>query len=338
MQGLLELKGTIDLNQFWPTKESDGDTVHVVPSGPDAFRFRPHSSVPFKETHAFDGAVVKGRTSSPAIKNGSVTIRLQGIDATELHYRPQAPTLNKKKPTAAQRTKFNAANGNFRQNYGETASVALHDFLKQAGGGTTIDCVVRTAVDQPSDVFDTFGRMIGNIIVTIGGAEQDANLWMAANGWAFPTFYVTMSAQEIGDVTTRIKSAKQAKKGIWKDVSSNLNPFDPTKLFRNHGKPNAATDKGPVIMPKLFRRRSTFASAKSAGMTGNIPFKKYLQLEPDICFLTSEFLANGHPASLQHQLDEFVTAAGTFSVAAGDLVFNELPSHVVGPDGKPVQW
>lgn len=338
MQGLLELKGTIDLNQFWPTKESDGDTVHVVPAGADAFRFRANAALPFKVTHAFDAAVVKGKTSSPAIKNGSVTIRLQGIDAPELHYRPTAPTLNKKKPTATQRQKFNAANGNFRQFFGESASVALHDFLKRAGGGTTIDCVVRTAVDQPSDVFDTFGRMIGNIVVQIGGAEQDANLWMAANGWAFPTFYVTMSEQEIADVNTRVKAAKQAKKGIWKSASSNLNPFDPTKVFRNHGAPNPATDKGPVILPKLFRRRSTFASAKSAGLTGSIPFKKYLQLEPDICFKTSEFLANGHPASQQHQLDEFVTTGGTFSVAPGDIIFNELPSRVVGADGKAVQW
>lgn len=337
MQGLLELKGTIDLNQFWPTKESDGDTVHVVPSGGNAFQFRPSANAPFKVTHAFDNAVIKGKVSRPAIKSGSVTIRLQGIDAPELHYRPQVPTLNKKKPTPAQKTKFNAANKNFRQNYGETASVALHDFLRQAGG-PTINCVVRTAVDHPSDVFDTFGRMIGDIFVTIGGREHDANLWMAENGWAFPTYYISMTPQEISDVATRVTAARQAKKGIWKDASADMNPFDPTKIFRSKGTPNPATDKGPVILPKLFRRRSTFASTKAAGMTGNISFKDYLHLEPDVCFTLSDFLAHGLLSAPKKDLDMFITAGGKFSVGPGDLVFDEQPSHVEDTKGNAVQW
>src|SRR5262249_7412407 len=99
MHGLLELKGTIDLDQFWPKGTSDADTVHATPAGANAFTFRPHAGAPAVVTHAFNDAVVKGRVSKPAIaKNGTVTIRLQGVDAPELHYRPQAPTLNKKKP------------------------------------------------------------------------------------------------------------------------------------------------------------------------------------------------------------------------------------------------
>lgn len=40
--GLLEVRGTIDLAQFWPTGESDADTTKVLLSvGPDAFRLAP---------------------------------------------------------------------------------------------------------------------------------------------------------------------------------------------------------------------------------------------------------------------------------------------------------
>ena len=336
--GLLEVKGTIDLAQFWPNGQSDADTVKVLLADPNAFKFQAQPGAPFKATQAFEGATVKGKVTKPAIdKQRRITIRLQGIDAPELHYRPTAPTLNKKTPTPAQRAKFNAANGNFRQNFGETATVALHDFLSKAGG-SPIACVVRTAVDQPSDVFDTFGRFIGNIFVTVAGKEQDANLWLCANGWVFPTFYVTMSAQEIDDVTTRCEAARKKKLGIWKNANSNLKPFDRKLLFRNHGPANPAGDVGPVIMPKLFRRRSTFGIAQTATIAGPGPFKNYLQAEPDACFETRDFLGAGHSAATPRRLDEFVTPGGVFTVGAKDLVFQESKSHVVDAKGKPVQW
>jgi hypothetical protein len=47
-----------------------------------------------------------------------VSDRLQAVDETELHYRPLALTLSKKKPTPAQRAAFNKASANFRQHLG----------------------------------------------------------------------------------------------------------------------------------------------------------------------------------------------------------------------------
>src|SRR5882724_1947652 len=103
-KGLLELSGTIDLAQFWPTGESDADTVKVLVAGADAFRFRPQPGAAMKVTHAFNAAKVVGKGSKACIDNkGRVTIRLQAIDAPELHYRPTIPTINKKKPTPAQK-------------------------------------------------------------------------------------------------------------------------------------------------------------------------------------------------------------------------------------------
>ena len=47
-------------------------------------------------------------------------------------------------------------------------------------------CRVVTGVSKPNDVFDTYGRFIGDIIVTgKNGKDVDLNLWMAQKGWAF---------------------------------------------------------------------------------------------------------------------------------------------------------
>jgi hypothetical protein len=121
--GPLEVSGTIDLTQFWPTGASDADTVKVHLSGANAFRFTAHPGAAPKITHAFEGAQVHGKVTKDAIdKQQRITVRLPAVDAAELHYRLLAPALNKKKPTKAQRAAFNAASGKFRQPFGETAN------------------------------------------------------------------------------------------------------------------------------------------------------------------------------------------------------------------------
>src|SRR5262249_28461065 len=147
----------------------------------------------------------------PAIDSKDrVTIRLQGIDAPELHYEPTAPVLHGVKPTPEQKAAFKAHNGNFRQFFGETAATHLHDFLGKAGA-SPVTCVVRTQVDEPNDVFDTYGRLVGDIFVTIGGKEQNANKWLCDNGWAFPTFYASMTDQEITDLIALTEPARKAR-------------------------------------------------------------------------------------------------------------------------------
>ena len=333
--GLLEVTGTIDLAQFWPSGQSDADTVKVQ-VGANAFRFRAQAGAQAKVTHAFEGAQVQGKVRKDAIdKQNRITIRLQAVDAPELHYRPTAPTLDKQKPTPAQRSAFNAANGNFRQHLGETATIQLFKFLSKAGN-SPIPCVVRTLVDRPNDVFDTFGRFVGEIFAKIAGKEQSANQWLCLNGWAFPTFYSSMTNDEITAFTQLSQKARTNKAGIWKNATSNLTQFDRKMVFRKGGPPDPAADIGPVMMPKLFRRRSTFGIAVIAGMT-NKSFKTYLEAEPDACFETADFLQQGINAATHRRLDEFVSAQSKFTVDASDLVFQEMPSKLL-KNGKLVNW
>ena len=136
MTGLLKVKGTLDLNQFWPDGESDADTAKVK-VGQNAFSFQTHPGAPFKVTHVFDNASVRGKTGTKAaIKNQQITIRFQGIDATELHYRPEplpsATSSAGKAISKARRSKYSALTHEYRQFQAETSTAALHNFLNPA--------------------------------------------------------------------------------------------------------------------------------------------------------------------------------------------------------------
>ena len=89
-KGLLEVQGTIDVTQFWPAGHSDADTAKIlVTIATDSVRFRENDTRPFRVTHFLDGATVgvpSNGKRKPAINaKGQLTIRLQGIDAPELH-------------------------------------------------------------------------------------------------------------------------------------------------------------------------------------------------------------------------------------------------------------
>jgi endonuclease YncB( thermonuclease family) len=148
--GMLVVDGSLAVSQFWPTGRSDADTAKVIIKvGANAIKFRKDSSSPFRPTHVFDKAVVVGRTRKPPIKNGQVTIRLQGIDATELHYQPSPLSPAEKKGlSAAKLNAYHLLIHSYRQLLGATAAKALHDFLA-ASGKAALACQVFHAGRSP---------------------------------------------------------------------------------------------------------------------------------------------------------------------------------------------
>ena len=165
--GLLRVKGAIDINQFWPTGAgatlSDADTVHV--------RVDPATSFVFEgnPTRAFDFAWIKTRKNKDGTRSpiyvivsqqkptAHIKIRLQGIDAPELHYR-----VDQKKAEV-------------RQRWGKRAAAELRNMLKSRATGMQIDCHVETLVKSPNDVFDKYGRFIGDIIIADGSSLRNVN-------------------------------------------------------------------------------------------------------------------------------------------------------------------
>ena len=133
--GLLRVKGSIDISQFWPTGKSpnilsDADTIHVQVDPKSSFVFEGNV------TRAFDFAWITTRKNkdgsrspnyvivSQQTANAHIKIRLQGIDAPELHYR-----VDQKKKEV-------------RQNWGKRRAFELRKFLKSHASGMKIDCHV----------------------------------------------------------------------------------------------------------------------------------------------------------------------------------------------------
>jgi endonuclease YncB( thermonuclease family) len=329
--GLLKVDGSLDINQFWPGGTSDADTAKVTVNGANAFRFQPHPGAAFKVTHVFEKAKVRGSTTKPAIDSKKrITIRLQGIDAPELHYRP-SPL--KKGVAETVRTKFKTVNKEYRQNLGESAANSLRKLL--AGpSSASIPCTVTTQVDSPNEVFDTYGRFIGDIVVKHKGANLDLNIWLVEQGWAFPTFYTSMQPEEIQAFLKATTKGK--KKGrIWAKLTKKIPTFDPSLVFVKGGPFEANADNGPVCLPKLFRRQTTWFAYKKAGATSK-DFKPFLKEQRNALLLTNDFLENGIHAASPHFIDEFLKADGTFSLLPEGMVFKEDPSSLVDDTGKKI--
>jgi endonuclease YncB( thermonuclease family) len=336
MTGLLRVKGTIDLIQFWPTGSSDADTTKIkVTVDASSFQFA-SDRVHFKPTHAFDAASVKGASHKKLIDaQNRITVRLQGIDAPELHYR--AGPLKKGNPavTDAKRKAYNKFNSEERrQHLAETATVALAGKLGNFGQ-QAIDCHVLSIVDHPFEVVDTYGRFVGNIRVG-SGFDTDINTWLAEEGWCYPTFYSSMENEEIEVLLAAMKKA--GKKRVWKHYSKDLSVFDPDLQYREPSdlpQPDPAKDKGPVLMPKLFRRQVAYRMEKKAKIfTGTI--KKYLESKPDSCFELQDFLVAGPHSAVPRVLDEFVVG-NSFKRKPHEIVFREKFSTVVDENGKIIE-
>ena len=173
-------------------------------------------------------------------------MRLQGLDAPELHYQPQVKG-----------TKGKGVNHPFRQSLGETCADALHTFVSTFGQ-TEVPCEFLTVVSKPGEVCDVFGRMVGNIVLVRGGSRIDLNHWLMREGWVLPGFYNSMTKPEILALLVDHEAAKGDRRGLFskKIVSTALAPFDSKRRERKGPtsfKP--FSDNGRVNFPKFFRRQ-----------------------------------------------------------------------------------
>jgi endonuclease YncB( thermonuclease family) len=331
MTGILKVEGTIDLTQFWPTGSSDADTTKIkVTVARDSFSFAADGKT-FWPTSALVGAfsVGTGRRAVIDAKN-RITVRLQGIDAPELHFK--APALRRRPEVDdVKRSAFNRANkAERRQYWAETATIALLAKLATFGGGI-ISCTMLSLVDYPHEVVDTYGRLVGT--VDVQGVEL--NRWLVTEGWAFPTFYSSMSNDEIEGLLTAMRMGRR-KRRIWPSYSTDVNAFDEMLIYRGAGaEPDPAADRGPVLMPKLYRRQVAYRMERAARITRR-PFIDYLQRSADSCFLTDDFLENGVHSAEARYLNEFVED-GVFTLEPHELVFREKPSSLVNGQGSRIE-
>ena len=330
--GLLRVKGTIDVRQFWPQGTSDADTA-VILVGVDAFHFQAQPGGAFKTTHAFDGALLHGRqgAKAPIDSKGRVHVRLQGIDAPELHYQPSplGKSLKATLPTSVVDA-FRALSHKYRQHWAESAAFALLNFMSQAGK-QSIACTVTTVVDEPTDVFDTYARLVGDIWLE----QQNVNLWLVRQGWVYPSFYDSMKPYEIKAVLKAWTTGK-AKGRVAKALASKVGTLDFQLLYRSGAGMGVVSgaDKGGVLYPKIYRRLVTWSAEKKAGVTSN-NFKQFVASGGDKYLRLADFLASGKNAK-QYPLADVLGAGGRCNLRPERTVFVEDPNSQLKKDNKIV--
>jgi hypothetical protein len=59
--------------------------------------------------------------------------------------------------------------------------------------------------------------------IKIGRSEINVNNWLIRKGWAFPTFYSSMSAEEIEQKLAACTIAMRYERGIWARVGDYVN-------------------------------------------------------------------------------------------------------------------
>ena len=133
--------------------------------------------------------------------------------------------------------------------------------------------------------------------------------------------------------------ANSKKLGVWKFLSKTVGTFDFTlREPKKNDLSVLATDKGPVLFPKLYRRFTSWSARHKAKII-NMPFQAFLAGgvggKPDDCFETADFLANGISAT-PHTFDQFIQSGKTIKFEPGELVFDEAPSKLIRPDGSDV--
>jgi endonuclease YncB( thermonuclease family) len=361
--GLLKIEGTLDLKQYWPNGGSDADTskliVNIDPA--KSFSFREEGSTTFKATKVFVGATVTGKAKSPKkviSQKNAVTIRLQGIDAPELHfnligYTPSLPKNFGRPLTQAEKNRLKPVNKKFRQTFGETATVSLLDLLRKNFTHDIIPCTVTSKVDLPNDVCDTYGRIVGDISVSIKGKDTNLNHWLLEQGWAFPSMYNSMTPQEIKDV---IASAKKGLKIKQNDIYTDFTPqkigaFNFGLVYRDpNTSPKIIAEKGSVMLPKLYRRYCAFSIFTKAAVNVGT-FNEYLKNKGDKGFyFVNDFLNKSNhiikdskdSKKLKQPFTKFFidfVKNKTFTADAFDMIIIEDPSTLTDAKGKPVtKW
>lgn len=337
--GLLRVKGTIDINQFWPTGKagnilSDADTVHVQVNPATSFVFDGNV------TRAFDYAWIQTRKNkdgsrspiyiivSQATATAHIKVRLQGIDAPELHYRVNQKQLE------------------VRQHWGKRTTSELRKFLKAGASGTTIDCHVETVVNSPADVFDVYGRFVGDIMIAKGSSIVDVNHWLVEHGWAFPANYNSAQLDEISAINALWAKGKPGfKKSIVKRAVNEMYGLPAGKAGDDPAE--AAKDRGQLVFPKIFRRLVGFNEdshgAASLSEFLGLPINKNDLVIDLAVFKTLTPSQRANPTKKNSgvpliKLKDLVTSGNRFDGRPESLVFVEKPAVLKNSTGRVTSW
>jgi len=334
--GVLTIKGTLDIKQFWADGKSDADTSKIlVAVDPAAMVYRKTPGSAAKNVFkVYSAAFSDNKLKKPVVKKGIITVRLQGIDAPELHVRPQSD----RKLGSLAKSKNNNVQVSFeyRQNQAETATVHLGDKLKKTSNKQTIPCTFVTQLDHqkgPADAIDKYGRFVGDIFV----GNTNLNHWLLEQGLAIVSLYNSLQDTEVSAYLKAWSTGKQ--KGIAQRYAGTVLQFDPNIVYRDPKKGARPVNEGSkrFILPKLYRRQCTwFAYNKLGKFPQDLQAFLHTKDNVDRFYEIKDFLDNGN-AALQKPFSECVKNSKQMTRKPEAVIFKEATSSLYAKQGNQVK-
>lgn len=235
------IKGTFVIVDYEP----DGDSVRFIPDTPDLLK-RLHRAYRIR----------------PSTRDGSVQLRFDGIDATELHYAGQAQPLSK-----VSRDWLAREMGFTEITYKAASSTAVQSAAPPNG--------VRGAI--LSNMAEANGRPVSYVLLAADAPAQDdgsmiavtdtlldatLNLRSLAAGMSYFTVYTSTPFEHRERLRAVAETARQARTGVW--------GVDATAEWELDDQASIGVG-GQCILPKLFRRCTDYLKAvDNRGFAGNL--------------------------------------------------------------------
>ncbi len=254
-------------------REPDGDSIRFIPNDfrtllhlPNASRLRPAS-------------------------DGSLQLRIDGIDAPETHFLGQAQPQG-----VSARTAF--------LNY-----VGFSNVVFDAAGSVTASTPSQIPATNFVSLLDPYGRPVSYLIAgrtvsqkegTMGTLDdqmldQTVNMQMLLSGAAYVTIYSSTPAAQREYLFAKAKLAQEKGVGIW--------DADKTSRFELTSHDSIGPDSQNLILPKLFRRATSYLDAVAGGTA--VGFTEWLK----------STIADEH-----HSQDDYVIRADGSTVRLDTLI------------------
>lgn len=222
-------------------KEPDGDSVRFIANNPDIY----------KELH-------RNYRIQPSRSDRSVQLRLEGIDAPEVHYGKDGQILGEKARKQLL-TRMGFANIKFAGDQVESANpdTISGAILSKAAdaNGRPVSYVLLTADTEQLEDEDW-------IKVDATLLKKTLNFQMLTEGAAYYTVYTSTPFAHRQLLREAALVARSENRGVWAE--------DTTNEFRLKDKKSITAPNGQLILPKLFRRSIDYLKDVDEGFRGNL--------------------------------------------------------------------
>lgn len=286
--------GNIVLTGYAP----DGDSVRFLPNDPSAL-----------------GVLRRASLIRTSPLNGSVQMRLEGIDAPELHYQSSSQPQGSSARDAL---------------LGWLGVDAVRDGIAFLPDGATISspAPVGVPVTVLANAVEPHGRIIAYVLPPRRGRTRPkrcrvsesvlratANYALVQSGKAYSLAYTSLPAAHREVLRAAARAARAKKLGVWKDDAT-------MRGFALTGGQRSIGPGGALIFPKLFRRCVDYLADRRVGFGGT--FLEWLRGhgsngEPKPDLVTVKYAANILLSSVMKERGGRIS----LSVDVTDLLFVE---------------